>query len=258
MSKGYQEFKGLEGPKVEKTTREKFLTLEDTRRLLACIEGSKHPKWQRDHCAVYLGFFLALRVSEACRLSRESFRHIHDGEVHIRTSKSIPRMPVTCGNCGRRWRTTAKNIGKKVECSRCGHFIDVKAPVAALDLTPPEKQPPVLEHFVCEYIRHYLEFRMREDQDWLIEGHVGHKLKTRQLEKIFGHYAMRCGLGPRYSFHALRHGRGVHVYERFQDLNMVKGMLRQKSLTSAEIYVHMSPAKQEEYRRKLETDSEGF
>jgi hypothetical protein len=58
-----------------------------------------------------------------------------------------------------------------------------------------------------------------------------------------------------YSWHALRHGRGIYIWERFKDLVKVKDALGQKSLSAAEWYVNLSPAQREDALKVLDKDA---
>lgn len=245
----YLDRKGLTGPKIEKTRSQKFLTLEQVRLLLDTVKADGQRKWKRDHCAIYLGYFLGLRISEACILERETFRHIGAHEARIRTSKSLPRVPVRCGPCGRRWRVSCTRIEQHAECPRCGELSKVHKPrnFKADSLIPPEKIPPIVETPVVKYVQRYMRDSMRPEQRWLLESHRGEHMSTRMLEQVFGHYVIQAGLDPEYSFHALRHGRGLTIYERFKDPVLLRDSLRQATLSAAEWYMNLSPERQQEY-----------
>ena len=248
--------KGLASSKIEKTRRQKYLTQAQVKKVLKAIKQSDQPKRERDHAAVYLGYFLGLRVSEACILERQSFRHIAEHQAYIRTSKSIPRIPAIC-QCGRRWRVSANKIRHRVPCPRCSRSVTVNAPAQPIDTNPPEKEPPVVETPVVNFIQEYMRSRSCGKR-WLFESKRGTHISTRQLNKIFGHYCIAAGLDPAYSFHALRHGRGLLIYERFKDPVMLRDMLRQKTLSAAEWYMHLSPERQREYLAVLDDASDDF
>lgn len=234
---------------MEKTNRQKFLTLAEVNRVLDTIKEQGQKRWRRDHCAVYLGFYFGLRAAEAVILERDNFRALED-QVYIRTKKQEPRVRVTC-SCGRRWRVAARRVGTEVPCPNCLSLARVKGD-KSMDTNPPERSPPVVESRVKDYLKVYLAESMRPDQRWLIEGHKGEHLSTRMLEVVFGHYVMAAGLDPVYSYHSLRHGRGVMIYERFNDPVMLRDMLRQKSLGATEFYMHLSPAQQQKYLSVLD------
>jgi len=247
----YEGKKGLEGPKVAKADDRKFLTVRQLRVLLECVEQAQKPKWKRDHCGIYLGFYLGLRCGETVLLDRESFTHITSGQLSLSTLKRVPRIPMQC-TCGRRWRASAGKIGQSQSCPRCGESRVVKVPAGKpIELNPPRKSPPAVESRVLDYIEQYLS-EMRDDQHWLIEAVPGRRLSSSQLRRVFNHYVMLAGLPPEYSYHSLRHGRGVLIWERFHDHVMVRDSLRQKSLSAAEVYMHLSPERRSKYRDALD------
>jgi site-specific recombinase XerD len=73
----------------------------------------------------------------------------------------------------------------------------------------------------------------RTDPDALVFG-----ISDRQARGLFKHYARLAGLSPAMSFHSLRHFRGVQLYERHKDIQLVKECLRHRRLSSTEVYVH--------------------
>lgn len=120
-------------------------------------------------------------------------------------------------------------------------------------MNPPEKSPPVVETKVLEYVRIYLQ-GMRPDQRWLLESTPGEHISESHMHRVFNHYVLAAKLDPAYSFHALRHGRGVRIYEKFEDFVMVRDMLRQKSISSTEWYMHLSPQRKQKLRDALDAD----
>jgi len=249
----YASIKGFSEPKIRKTDEQKFLTGEEVGRLLGAVEREKKKKWKRDHCAIFLGYFLGLRCSEACILERNTFRGLDHQQVFIRTMKNMPRVSTSCGGCGRRWSVSVVRVGKPVNCPRCGVEVTVPTPRRAVDLNPPEKSPPVVETKVLEYVRTYLQ-EMRPDQRWLLESTPGEHISVPHMHRVFNYYVLAAQLDPAYSFHALRHGRGVRIYEKFEDFVMVRDMLRQKSISSTEWYMHLSPQRKQKLRDALDTE----
>jgi len=246
--------KGLGARKVQRANREKFITLEEAQTLLKKVAELRLPKWRRDHCAIFCGYFFGLRASEAVLLCRETFRDLQYGQVHIRTTKQGVRVPYTCRECKRRYRVSAARAGQEQACGHCGTKGRITLPQTFrnADTRPPEKSPPVVESAVIAYVQKYLSECMRPDQQWLFEGAPGRHLHRDSLRAILNHYLMAAGLCSKYSWHALRHGRGVLVYDKFDDLVMVRDSLRQKSLSAAEFYVNLSPKKQAAYRSALD------
>jgi site-specific recombinase XerD len=257
---GYLLRKGLLKGKNPKAESDTFLSVEDVNKILLTIKQSDHPMKERDHCALFMGFYFGLRVSEAAIIERNCFRHIDKGQIYVRRSKSVPRIAVECSGCKRKFNISAKKSGQEHDCVRCGRPMKVIAK-KTIDMTPPEKSVPVVETRVSEYIKEYMVKHVRPGQRWFFEGsyaqgtpledipHIG----TRQMANIFSHWVVAAGLSPIYSWHALRHARGMFLYERFNDLSMVQKMLGHKSIASTQIYVHMSPRRKAAYRESLDS-----
>jgi integrase len=64
------------------------------------------------------------------------------------------------------------------------------------------------------------------------------KITTRQIRRLFKYYARQIGLNPKYSPHALRHTRGVMVYDETKDIQLVKEALRHTNISITQVYVH--------------------
>lgn len=226
----------------EKPEDKMFLTKDQVFRILAAIEKDQknNPNWKRDHCAIYLGFFMGLRISEAAMLSRDTFRFIENGQVFVKTLKQAPKVKLKC-DCGREWRVSSKKIGKTVRCKNCADHVAVKAP-RDVDQNPPEKQLPAVERQVLQYVKDYLE-TLPDDQEYMFcpRGDHHRHIAARTLHSVFITYASKAGLDKRYSWHALRHGRGVAIWSLGKNLKLVQNMLRHKSMMTSERYVHLDP-----------------
>lgn len=63
-------------------------------------------------------------------------------------------------------------------------------------------------------------------------------ISVRQVERLFKYYLKAAGLDTSYSPHAMRHARGVMLYEKHRDLTIVKAALGHASIASTEQYLH--------------------
>jgi integrase len=251
--------KGLNGPKVQKGPKEMFLLPEQVKTILRTIETSGEPEAivGRDHAIVYLGFHLGLRVSEVGLLTRKAFRSLEDQEIaYIPTLKKAKRIPVAC-ECGRRFRVSVMRIETVYPCPKCGAEIEIEGNSEdKVKHGVPELEIPVPEPKVREYIMKYLG-GLPDGQDHLFVGrpHTATTPKVPLLgngaERIFGSWVVESGLSPVYSFHALRHGRGVQLYDATKDLKFVQTCLRHESMRTSEIYVHLSPENIEKFSGEL-------
>lgn len=245
----------------EKGNEDRYLTQDQVKDILRAVEDSKkaNPSWQRDHAAIYLGFYLGLRVGEVRLLTRSAFRIVDRERVFIPTLKQTEKIEVRC-KCGLEVRVSRKRAGKGFFCQRCGETTDIPKKARRLAGNPPERptlSPPVIEQHVRAYVRDYIA-TLPEGQECLFVSRWGKTLSTSFLHNVFNTYAKRAGLPPVYSFHALRHGRGVMVWEASKDLVLVKDMLRHSNPQTAHVYSHISPTRLGEYRGILEkTKTEG-
>jgi integrase len=250
----YGAVKGLDAPKVSKADEEKFLTPGQVVDLLTAVHGSAAREMRRDHAVIYLGFYLALRVGEAAMLSREQFRDLHRGIVYVRTLKSSPRAKVSC-SCGRRYTVSAAR--SEYPCPRCGNVNPVKFKGKQADLFP-EKRLPFLEDSVQRYLRGYLD-GLPKNQRWLFPGPgEDTHLSESQVQRIFASYLGFAGLPLIYSYHALRHGRGMQLWDKYHDLVLIKDFLRHRSFSPAQWYAHISPERRKAYASDLDKESIQF
>lgn len=234
------------------------MSREEVQILLDQIRDSGAEKWRRDHAMVFFGFHMGLRASECARLSRSTFRHVNDHQYYIRRSKRTPRIQVACRNCHHRWRTSCHNDGCTIPCTRCGEPVKC-ASTRELDVNPPEVQPPTMERYVGEYYRAYEAECMKPDCEWLFPGYGDAHIGAPQVQRIFAYHLLQTNLDPAYSYHALRHGRGVFIHDKFErakenPLLVVKEMLGHKSINSTQIYAHMSDEKKARARELIEDE----
>lgn len=61
-----------------------------------------------------------------------------------------------------------------------------------------------------------------------------------------------AGLNPNYSYHALRHYRGISLWKASRDIELVKRQLRHENATSTYKYMHMSDEEQRANVEKVE------
>lgn len=66
-------------------------------------------------------------------------------------------------------------------------------------------------------------------------------MSSRQAQKLFKRAASAAGLDARYSFHSLRHFRGMQLYQATKNLNAVQKFMRHRNLSSTFVYQHLDP-----------------
>ncbi|MBN1355528.1 site-specific tyrosine recombinase XerD [bacterium] len=76
--------------------------------------------------------------------------------------------------------------------------------------------------------------------DYLFLNRFGRRLSRVSVWNMIRHYARRAGAPPHVSPHVLRHSFATHLVSRGADLRAVQEMLGHSSITTTEIYTHVS------------------
>lgn len=270
----YLQSKGLEFRGHQKKAGSEWsMTQQQLKKVLIEVEKSAeefNQNWKRDHGLIYLGYWLGLRIGEACILERRHFSRLFDqGTVSIPTLKNIERIPVQCPKCSKKFRVKSTRNGEMFFCNVCrSETVEIHTDRDISQMIP-EKDIPIIPEHVQDYILKYIG-AMRPDQRWMLETRPPRKkadgslasakhISNSYAAKIFYTYTMRAGLPPNFSFHSLRHGQGM-IAASWSNGDLVATMkqLRHSSTQMAQRYVDLDPERKDELRKKFQKKSTFF
>ena len=101
-------------------------------------------------------------------------------------------------------------------------------------------------------IQRYLSFRDSDprkesfDHQALYINKHGQRLSTRSVRRKLDKYLLQAGLDPRISPHTLRHSFATHMLNNGADLRVVQELLGHQSLSTTQIYTHLTTKKMKE------------
>jgi len=89
---------------------------------------------------------------------------------------------------------------------------------------------------------------------WLFPGDKpGQPISGSNLQRRFGQLVQRVGLTKHCSLHTLRHSYATHLLEAGVNLRLIQQYLGHSSLNTTMVYLHLTPASQEQAVRRIET-----
>jgi len=178
-----------------------FLEGDELERLLAAPEGSG-ARALRDKALLELLFSTGLRVSELCRLNRNSV-NMEKGEFSVRGKGEKIRV------------VFLSDRAKKAVKQYCETRRDIDP---ALFVRYPKSKKPELAQSKLKNLR----------------------LTPRSVERIVKHYSIKAGISKRVSPHVLRHSFATDLLTSGADIRSVQMLLGHSSITTTQIYTHIT------------------
>ncbi len=90
-------------------------------------------------------------------------------------------------------------------------------------------------------LQKYLELRGRSSHGPLFVNRFGGRMTARSVQRMLKKYLLAAGLDPSLTPHKLRHSFATHMLDAGADLRSVQELLGHASLSTTQIYTHITP-----------------
>lgn len=215
-----------------KRGHEKFLDRDQFSALVRAAKGNSYPQAAD---LLYSAGTLGLRIGEAITLNRRCFALLGRGTVEVETLKRFD-IPLDAQREIAQRQRDGKGAGK-----RLGKYPHLVLPVTV---------GPGLQAYFEQLLA-----KTPAGQHYLFPGRARKShISATHAERVFHQCAEAAGLGPTYSFHALRHHKGVALWEKTKDREQIAAELRHSSVDTTKIYTHLSEKEKRELAAKVDAD----
>jgi len=209
-----RDIKSLSAEKIELAKQSPrqvdFLEGDELERLLNAPEGAG-PRSLRDKALLEFLFSTGLRVSELCKLNRNSV-NMEKGEFSVRGKGEKIRLVFLSG----RAKEALKN------------YLDARKDIdPALFVRYPKSKQPELSAAKIKNLR----------------------LTPRSVERIVKHYSIKAGITKKVTPHILRHSFATDLLTGGADIRSVQTLLGHSSITTTQIYTHVTDKQLKEVYR---------
>ncbi len=110
-----------------------------------------------------------------------------------------------------------------------------------------------IPNFLAFKLKKQVEKQKEDNQKYLFTGPKG-RLSTRNIQKIVKSSAKKAGIKKDVHCHTLRHSFATHLLENGSDIRMIQVLLGHASLSTTELYTHVSA----EQIKKVKSPIEGL
>ena len=204
-----QDIKTLASEKVELGKSEEreveFLELEEVKRLIGSV-GNKNSYSLRDRAILELLFSTGLRVSELSGLDRDSI-NLKSGEFSIRGKGGKIRLVFISDSA----KNAIINYIKKRKDIDPALFVNIKKTAKSNNKKTKRNKD------VCSL-----------------------RLTPRSIQRIVKKYAIKAGIVKKVTPHTLRHSFATDLLMNGADIRSVQSMLGHSSITTTQIYTHIT------------------
>ena len=170
------------------------------------------------------------------------------GEEEVRKLLETPEVNTLLGARDRAMLETMYSTGVRVSELVDLNIEDVDFVGEALHIRGKGKKERVtpISPTALAWIKRYMEMRRADaraaafDQQAVFVNKHGQRLSTRSVRRKLDKYLTIAGLPPDVSPHTLRHSFATHMLNRGADLRSVQELLGHQSLSSTQIYTHLT------------------
>jgi len=103
------------------------------------------------------------------------------------------------------------------------------------------------QQVLTQYLKHGRSNLLKKPSPYLFIGYRGRPLTRQGFWEIIKRYVFKSGINKHISPHTLRHSFATHILERGADLRSVQTMLGHSSITTTQIYTHVTEKRLKEF-----------
>ena len=203
-----------------------FLEGEELNRLLDSASG-KNLKNLRDRAILELLFSTGLRVSELCSLNRDSI-NLKRGEFTIKGKGDKIRVVFLSDSA----KSTLKNYLEKRTDINEALFVSAKQPSANNPIGPSPPRPSAV------------------GLGRVLGQQPTTRLTPRSIQRMIKKYSAKAGLTKKVTPHTIRHSYATDLLFAGADLRSVQALLGHSSITTTQIYTHVTDKALKEVHKK--------
>lgn len=108
-----------------------------------------------------------------------------------------------------------------------------------------------ISDLIIEDLNKYI-MKLPDKEEFLFPGKKNKTLTTRNIQKIIGRAALKAKITKKVSPHKLRHSFATHLLEAGTDIRIIQELLGHSSLSTTELYVHISKKQLEKVKSPLD------